>query len=96
MGASPILAQTSSPSNNNTNEVRPLPVPTGNSRDLQGITAPKPQPRPSVQPRPSGTIERQYQIRPNQQPIDPETNLPDWKDQGEPRSNPGGVPLLNF
>lgn len=94
--ASLTLANPAPIANDNPNNIRPLPTPTGNSRDLQGLTSPKPNPRSSVQPRSNQSIQREYQIGPNQRSIDPETGIIEWKDQGEPRSGSGEVPLLNF
>jgi hypothetical protein len=74
------------------NQIRPLPNPTGNSQDLQGLTAPIAPQLPQLNP----TLQQQYQVQPNSQPRESETVLPEWPTQGEPRSSGGGVPLFNF
>jgi hypothetical protein len=73
-------------------EISPLPNPTGNSQDLQGLTAPS---APQV-PQSNPTLQQQYQVQPNGQTRESETVLPEWPTQGEPRSSGGGVPLFNF
>lgn len=93
-GATPLLANPPAETlpRDNVTEIPPLPTPTGNSGDLQGLSSPN----PDVQPGEPLNLPRDYRLQPNPEPSGRENALPEWNDQGEPRSNPGGVPLFNF
>ncbi|MEG3437622.1 hypothetical protein V0288_10875 [Pannus brasiliensis CCIBt3594] len=92
--ATPLLANPPAGTirSDNVTEIPPLPTPTGNSDDLRGLSSPN----PNVQPGEPLNLPPNYQLKPNPQPTVRENTPPEWNDQGEPRSNPGGVPLVNF
>ncbi|MBR8831289.1 MAG: hypothetical protein Cpurp_08800 [Chlorogloea purpurea SAG 13.99] len=89
----PSFAQTTTPVS--VDEVKPLEVPQGTSRDLNGLSQPDLRDRNKYQI--GNPIEaQQYQIPPETKPANPAPLLLEWPNKGEPPSSGGTVPLVNF
>ncbi len=103
---SPASAQTSAPIS--LDQVKPLEVPQGTSRDLNGLSQPNSPFNTNLDSSDIKPIESQeYQIQPTSPDIQPANTLPlplpfqlplkpEWTNQGEPPTAGGTVPLVNF